>query len=208
MRIFKKHIEDPDYGGFYGYGFEILEKPIGNTDNKILTYGHSGTIDGYCALLTIIPSSESSIIFLNNTRRAFLNAMTKGITGILNDTTYNFPKKPLAQFMSKKIETVSLEEGILFYKKHKDNSDYYINEVELIVEGYRYLQSGNAEYAAEVFKLSTEVFPERDNPYDSYAEALMTLGHKEEAIINYKKSLELNPNNHNAIKMLKKLENL
>ena len=61
--LFQKHIEDPEYGGFYGYGFEILEKPIGNSGQKILTYGHSGAIDGYCALLTIIPSSESSIIF-------------------------------------------------------------------------------------------------------------------------------------------------
>jgi len=50
------------------------------------------------------------------------------------------------------------------------------------------------------------VFPNRDNPYDSYAEALMTLGKNKEAIKNYKKSLELNPNNNNAKEMLKKLE--
>ncbi len=58
---------------------------------------------------------------------------------------------------------------------------------------------------SEVFKLSIEIFPNRDNPYDSYAEALMTLGKNEEAIKNYKKSLELNPKNNNAVKMLKKL---
>ena len=56
------------------------------------------------------------------------------------------------------------------------------------------------------FKLSTEVFPDKDNPYDRYTEALMTLGKNKEAINNYKKSLELNPNNQNAVEMSKKLE--
>lgn len=35
----------------------------------------------------------------------------------------------------------------------------------------------------------------------------MTNGDKELAVSNYKKSLELNPNNTNAEEMLKKLEN-
>ncbi len=83
----------------------------------------------------------------------------------------------------------------------------YSSEQELIVAGYRFLHAGNAKDAAAIFKLSIDVFPDRDNPYDSYAEALMTLGRNKEAIENYKKSLELNPNNGNAVAMLKKLEN-
>ncbi len=62
------------------------------------------------------------------------------------------------------------------------------------------------QIARLAFKLSTEVFPDKDNPYDSYAEALMAPGKNKEAIKNYKKSLELNPNNQNAVEMLKKLE--
>ena len=131
--------------------------------------------------------------------------MTTAITGILNNEPYDFPLKPLAMFMKKTIDKEGIEKGILFYKEHKDLDDYYVSEQELIVAGYKYLHNGNAEFAVEIFKLSTEVFPDRDNPYDSYAEALMTLGKNEEAIKNYKKSLELNPNNNNAVKMLKKL---
>tara|TARA_Y100000815_G_scaffold275771_1_gene317236 strand:- start:100 stop:345 length:246 start_codon:yes stop_codon:yes gene_type:complete len=75
----------------------------------------------------------------------------------------------------------------------------------LIVEGYRLLHAGNAEDAAAVFLLSTEVYPDRDNPFDSYAEALLALGDRQGAIENYQKSLELNPNNRNAIKQLEAL---
>ncbi|MFK5878858.1 MAG: serine hydrolase [Flavobacteriaceae bacterium] len=204
--VFSEQISDPAYGGFYGYGWEIRGKPIGNTSKTVETIGHSGSMKGFTALFTRIPSSNSSIVFFNNTGRAFLNTMTTAIIGILNDESYDFPLKPLAMFMKKTIEKEGIEKGVLFYKEHKDLDDYYVSEQELIVAGYKYLQAGNAEYAAEIFKLSTEVFPDRDNPYDSYAEALMTLGKTEEAIKNYKKSLELNPNNNNAKEMLKKLE--
>ncbi len=206
--IFTKYILDSDYGGYYGYGWELMEKPIGNTSKKIETIGHSGSMRGFTALFTRIPSSNSSIVFFNNTGRAFLNAMTLAIIGILNDQPYDFPKKPLALFMKKIIEKEGLEKGILFYKEHKGFEDYYVSEQELIVVGYKYLQDENAEYAAEIFKLSTEIFPNRDNPYDSYAEALMTLGKNKDAIKNYKKSLELNPNNNNAVEMLKKLKKI
>ncbi|MFK5982521.1 MAG: serine hydrolase [Flavobacteriaceae bacterium] len=208
--MFTKHISDPGYGGYYGYGWEFKEKPIGNTSETVETIGHSGSMQGFTALFTRIPATNSSIVFFNNTGRAFLNAMTTAITGIINNESYDFPLKPLAMFMKKNIEKEGIEKGILFYKEHKDLDDYYVSEQELIVAGYKYLQAENAEYAAEIFKLSTEVFPDRDNPYDSYAEALMTLGKNKKAIKNYKKSLELNPNNNNAVEMLKKLgvENL
>ncbi|MBC8755000.1 hypothetical protein H2O64_09980 [Kordia sp. YSTF-M3] len=131
--------------------------------------------------------------------------MTTAITGILYDKPYDFPLIPLAKFMVETIEKDGVDKGIQFYRDHKDSTDYHASERELIVAGYKFLHAGNAKDAAKIFKLSTEVFPDRDNPYDSYAEALMTLGKNEEAITNYKKSLELNPKNNNAIEMLKKL---
>ncbi|MGH9906168.1 MAG: DUF3471 domain-containing protein [Pyrinomonadaceae bacterium] len=44
------------------------------------------------------------------------------------------------------------------------------------------------------------------NTYDSLGEAYMVNGDKELAIQNYKKSLELNPQNTNAVDMIKRLE--
>lgn len=61
--------------------------------------------------------------------------------------------------------------------------------------------------AIEIFKLNVEAYPEASNPYDSLGEGYMLNGDKELAIKNYKKSLELNPDNTNAVEMLKKLEN-
>jgi cytochrome c-type biogenesis protein CcmH/NrfG len=56
-----------------------------------------------------------------------------------------------------------------------------------------------------VLRLNVEAFPNSANAYDSLGEAYMVKGDKELAIRNYQRSLELNPQNKNAIEMLKKL---
>lgn len=71
--------------------------------------------------------------------------------------------------------------------------------------GYRLIQKDRLKDAIEVFKLNTEAYPQAFNTYDSLAEAYMLNGDKELAVQNYKKSLELNPKNTNAVRMLEKL---
>lgn len=50
------------------------------------------------------------------------------------------------------------------------------------------------------------MFPNGANTYDSLGEAYLRNNDRDLAIKNYKKSLELNPKNANAIEVLKKLE--
>jgi len=89
-----------------------------------------------------------------------------------------------------------------------EDPDIYIEEATVNMIGYNLLNLEKYEDAIAVFKFNTDVFPESFNVYDSYAEALMKSGNTENAILNYKKSLELNPENNNAIEMLQTLENL
>jgi tetratricopeptide (TPR) repeat protein len=56
-----------------------------------------------------------------------------------------------------------------------------------------------------VFKMNVEDYPNSPNAYDSLGEAYMINGNKELSIKNYQRSLELNPNNTNALEMLRKL---
>ena len=59
-----------------------------------------------------------------------------------------------------------------------------------------------------MFKLNVETYPSSSNVYDSLGEGYMENGEYELAIRNYMKSLELNPNNTNAVDKLKELEEL
>jgi tetratricopeptide (TPR) repeat protein len=57
-----------------------------------------------------------------------------------------------------------------------------------------------------VFLLATKLYPNSANLFDSLAEAYMINNNKVKAIKNYEKSLELNPQNQNAIDKLKQLK--
>jgi len=89
----------------------------------------------------------------------------------------------------------------------KENPDYDISERYLNFIGYYYLNTlEQQEDALKIFKLNIELYPESWNPYDSYGECLVSMGDIENGIKNYEKSLELNPENENAIKILKELK--
>lgn len=72
--------------------------------------------------------------------------------------------------------------------------------------GYVLLNAKKLDQALKVFKFNVEMYPLAWNPYDSLAEAYATAGNKKLAIENYEKSIKLNPQNDNGIKMLKKLK--
>lgn len=59
--------------------------------------------------------------------------------------------------------------------------------------------------ALDVFKLNTQLFPDSANAFYNLGEAYLTLGDKENAILSYRKSLQLEPQNKNAETKLKQL---
>lgn len=80
-----------------------------------------------------------------------------------------------------------------------------VGEGQLNTLGYRLLGNNKRKEAIKIFKLVVSEYPESYNAYDSLGEAYMMAGEKELAIKNYEKSLELNPKNENAKKMLENL---
>lgn len=92
-------------------------------------------------------------------------------------------------------------------EQDRENPDYDISERYINALGYYYLNTlKQPKNALKVFKLNIELYPEAWNLYDSYGKCLLHMGDKENGIKSYKKSLELNPNNENAIKVLSELK--
>ncbi|MDT4896298.1 MAG: hypothetical protein QOH25_1375 [Acidobacteriota bacterium] len=89
--------------------------------------------------------------------------------------------------------------------RKRDPQAVLFQEATLNTLGYRLIQKGRMPDAIEIFRLNTEAYPQAFNTYDSLAEAYMNNGDKELAIQNYRKSLELNPKNTNAVPMLERL---
>ncbi|HET6892432.1 MAG TPA: serine hydrolase, partial [Pyrinomonadaceae bacterium] len=100
--------------------------------------------------------------------------------------------------------TEAIEAYRAIKKEKPDNTS--VSENRLNNLGYVLMRQKKLLEAIAIFKLNVEFYPKAWNTYDSLGEAYMTNGNKELAIGNYKKSLELNPQNSNGREMLKKLE--
>jgi len=82
---------------------------------------------------------------------------------------------------------------------------YKINPTEDFLNncGYNQLRSGHLENAIAIFVENVKNYPRSYNTYDSLAEAYMKSDSRKSAISNYKKSIELNPNNDKGKKCSK-----
>ena len=127
----------------------------------------------------------------------------------LNDGVSDAPRisqsvmVPYEQLMAGKLAGAA--DGYKKIKAEKPNN-VVVSEARLNDLGYSLLQQEKIPEAIAIFKVNVELYPQSANVYDSLAEAYMTKGDKQLAIANYKKSLELNAQNTNAVEMLKKLE--
>ena len=79
------------------------------------------------------------------------------------------------------------------------------NSGELNTYGYVLMATGQMQQAQVVFELNTSVYPTDPNVFDSMGEFYLKTGNKELAKRNYKKVLELEPENKNAKETIGKM---
>jgi hypothetical protein len=96
--------------------------------------------------------------------------------------------------------TLSIKSNILKAMGNTAEGDKIMNDAiagatenELNAYGYQLLGAGNQDKAIEILILNTQRHPKSANTWDSLGEAYATKGDKKNAIINFKKSLSMNP---------------
>ncbi len=197
----------PASNGTYGLGYSTRLLP-----NEKISKGHGGSNRGWQAYFQIIPESRDGIVIVTNSsngssvHRQVFCAWTEWLTG---ETPERGCEQPIRIVLISTIVEHGIEAAVKKYRalKTMKPNDYIFSEGQLNNLGYQLMGKEKINDAIEIFKLNVEAYPEASNPYDSLGEAYMKNGNKELAIKNYKKSLELNPDNTNAVEMLKKIEN-
>lgn len=194
------------YGNYdYAYGWAVGYDKIGSSTDSIYTITHGGGINGFNTIISRAPSDQSLVVLLNNTGGAPLTGMTQSIRAILKGKSYELPKESGAYKVLAEIQNEGIEAGETLYKKIKDDETYDFNENQMNEIGYLLMGEDKTAEALAVFKWNMEAYPKSFNTYDSYAEASMKAGNKEDAIKYYKKSIEMNPGNQNGIDKLEEM---
>lgn len=202
--MYKPNLED------YAYGWVVTSAKLGTGTESVPKIKHGGGINGFSTVIVRFPAQKHLIVLLDNSSQGrSLEQLEQELTNILYNQPYKLLKIPLIEAMLKLTEQNGVAAAIAFYRamKTEQPNQYNFGEPELNRLGYQLLQARKLKEAIEIFKLNVEAYPQGSNTYDSLGEAYMVSGNNELAILNYKKSLELNPQNTGATEMLKRLEN-
>src|SRR5215213_8480309 len=192
----------------YAYGWVVTNASFKQNDQPVQMITHGGGINGFSTTIVRFPKEKNLIVMLDNTGSEYVDRLSDSIAQIIYNQPFEPPKISIVSVLDKTIAEKGIDAGIAQYRdlKARQSATYDFSENELNRLGYQLLRSGKAREAIEIFKLNVEAYPQGFNTYDSLAEAYTTINERELAIQNYKKSLELNPNNTNATEVLKRLE--
>jgi len=188
-----------------GYGFGWL---LRKNKSKNIVW-HDGGFNGFSSIFYRELNNRNVIILLSNKGTNLpLYPIHEAILNILDDEPYEYPVLAIAPKLKKLIDENGLVSAVKEYHILKDNEaikyDFSVEQLNRL--GYYYLNNQKYVEAKSVFKLNIDMYPSDANVYDSYGEVLMLNGEYELAIENYKKSIELNPENESGKQMLKLIE--
>jgi CubicO group peptidase (beta-lactamase class C family) len=184
----------------FGYGWEISKA------NNIQSYGFSG---GNVSAYRIFPQNNMAIVMMSNGYNFFpaqyqiINHIAAIIDKNLTDA-YSLAEESIILEFSKK-DNPNAEKN---YYNIKAKNPKWNFEDTLNNTGYILLGNSRINEAVKVFALNAKENPQSANAFDSLGEAYFSIKNYALALENYKKSLELNPENTNASNMINKIEDL
>lgn len=185
----------------YGYGWEI------RTTHGRPSLTHSGSQAGFSAYFMRLPTERVTVIVLSNSDRTSAGKVANALAAIYFGVPYRMPEAQLFDILGSTIAMKGVAASVHQYRelKRSQPEKYDYGEEMLNDLGYDLLLAGKSADALAVFTLMVEMFPGSSNAYDSLGEAYMALGEKALSIKNYERSLQLDPENVNAVGRLAKL---
>lgn len=186
----------------FAYGWEIV--PV----NKVLSYGFTG---GNETAFRKFIDHDLTIIFLSNGHKysslyvqsQVINHVASIVDKTLTDDFLLSGEKINQDFL--KLHFIKAEQNYLITKKNHPDWDF---EYRLNIIGYTLMDHGRLSDGIKVLELNAEENPKSGNAFDSLGDGYFRNNQLEISKDNFKKSLELNPDNTNAKEMLEKIEKI
>jgi CubicO group peptidase (beta-lactamase class C family) len=159
-----------------------------------------GMSGGGRAAFLVYPDDDLAVIVLTNLGGSYPEDFLEEIAGCY---VPGILKADPVTFLRTNLRTIGYEKAIeLTDRERLANPQFKPNEFELNEWAYRMMAKNQLKEAKAILELNVHLFPSSWNAYDSYADVLMKSGENKTSVLMYKKSLELNPNNDHAIKIL------
>ncbi|MEM8901143.1 MAG: serine hydrolase [Bacteroidota bacterium] len=184
------------FGHGYGYGMSLRDL------NGKKVYGHNGGAPGISGELDMV--QEEPLIILSMSNRSPMDGWAQVRTNIRKAFFGTTPE--IEEFLNTE-QVVQTYQAQGFEKASELLAQLgnNISDRNTFRFAEKYAIQGQPDKAIDILKLIVQAYPDQWYPYSFLADFQLQAGQKEEAIKNYKKSLEMNPDNGQAIERLKEL---
>jgi len=199
MKLSHENSREKGDNPIVGLGWHIL---VADTNDQAVW--HNGGTGGYNTFIGFIKGSGKGVVVLSNSNTSVDDI---GIHLLNPNIPLNDMKPSIGAKIREIIDRDGLENGIESYWDLKKNNanEFNFSESEFEKLAYNYFVTKELDKALAITKLNTEVYPNSSNAFNSYAEVLLKQGDSIKAIKNYKKAIEINSGNQQAIQKLKQL---
>lgn len=184
----------------YGLGWQIYT----NDNNEKIVF-HDGLNTGLTSILLHNVTKNNTVVLLSNTASPVFTTANE-VLKLIDNKPYKIPLQNLSRVYGSLLESGNKEKANQLLEEYlKNPNSYEATERDFNRLGYQFLRLQKTDNSLQTFAAAALIFPNSSNIYDSYGEALLQSGKKEDAIKMYQKSVELNPDNENGKKILKEL---
>ncbi len=190
----------------YGLGYSIQHF----LNDSVILVGHGGSNDGWKAYLQLNQETGDGFVMITNGASGdmvFEQAFCEWTDQKYGIWLGGRCLKSVVPLLVNSIKKDGIDAAINKYHdlKVKAKDEYYFSEGALNQLGYELLWRDSLQQAIEIFKMIIDEYPKSFNAYDSYGEALLADGKEKLGIEYYIKSVKLNPDNKNAVRILESL---
>lgn len=185
----------------YGWGVQTFVSADGLA---LPVVEHSGSVPGYQSYYIRSERNRDFVFVVSNYWQGSLVVeMGRNLMEVLNGR----PVTKAVDLLESALESGGLPAMIATYEGMKENGEeYYQSEAAMNAFGYKLVGNENLEAAITVFEWNVEAYPDAANAHDSLGEAYRAAGRNAEALVSYRKSLELNPESESAKTNIGELE--
>lgn len=140
-------------------------------------------------------------------RLAFALTLLAGFAGNVHSAPVFAPEAEVVERLAAAFAT---HDPARLATAYRAMGDYGLPAAEIVESsinamGYRHLENNEIAEAIAIFRLNADTFPHSANTWDSLGQALLAKGDHESAIHYYRRSLELDPSNCDAERMIEEL---
>lgn len=194
---------------YWGLGLGLQE---GRRGTAFWQWGDQGTARGF---VIGYPEDRSALVYFANSQNGL--AIAPALLDLVFDDDqwalefldydrYDDPGRVARLEVTRTFLDEGGEAGMEAFERVKRDHPERLDEGAVNALGYVLLRRDAVDEAIRVFERNTIDYPESSNVWDSLGEGLMEAGRLEEAIANYRRSLELDPGNDNARRYIAEME--